>query len=248
MLRAAALAVVLTACAHNEAPRSAAPSPAAAPPALPDTSGAEAFLEEMAALARSALLRQPLPAGRLALRPDAQGRLVSFDPEDQTPPAGRVHRLFVFADAALAFAGGGCLRMTVLIGPTGFRVGGARYVESCGALPRPPALAPLTASLASIAGALAGRGGNVPWFTITDVASCVGEEPICEANLRRPDDAALAGLRAWLERAGAPFGVGIGELGPIEVGADRRAFYVEIDVGHDMASIERIKVKQVRDR
>jgi hypothetical protein len=54
--------------------------------------------------------------------------------------------------------------------------------------------------------------------------------------------------RTRLERAGAPVGVGLGEVGPIEIGDDRRAFYVEIDAGHDMASIERIKVKQVRAR
>ena len=122
------------------------------------------------------------------------------------------------------------------------------FVESCGTLPNPPALAPLTASLASIAAALAGRGGNVPWFTVMDVVSCTGEESICEPSARKPDDAALAGLRTWLERAGAPVGVGLGELGPIEIGDDRRAFHVEIDPGNDMASIARIKVKQVRAR
>ena len=88
----------------------------------------------------------------------------------------------------------------------------------------------------------------MPWFTVMDVVSCTGEEPICEPSARKPDDAALASLRAWLERAGAPVGVGLGEVGPIEIGDDRRAFYVEIDAGQDMASIERIKVKQVRAR
>jgi hypothetical protein len=209
---------------------------------------AAGFLEEMAAVARNALLRQPLPASRLALRPEAGRQLVLFDPEDQPPPVGRVRRLFVFADTALTFSDGGCLRMTVLIGPTGFRVGSAKFVESCGTLPSPPALAPLKASLASIAASLGGHGGNVPWFTVMDVVSCTGEEPICEPSARKPDDAALASLRAWLERAGAPVGVGLGEVGPIEIGDDRRAFYVEIDAGQDMASIERIKVKQVRAR
>jgi len=251
MIRVAVLGLVLAAaCSHGAAPPAAAPqaAPVAAAPSQPDTAGAVAFLEEMSALARSALLRQPLPAATLPLRPAAGSQLVSFDPEQQMPPAGRVRRLFVAADTALTFADGSCLRMTVLIGPTGFRVGSAKFVESCGTLPSPPALAPLKASLASIAAALAGQGGNVPWFTVMDVVSCTGEEPICEPSARKPDDATLAGLRTWLGRAGAPVGVGLGELGPIEIGDDRRAFYVQIDAGHDMASIERIKVKQVRDR
>ena len=250
MVRAAGFALVFAACSHGAAPPAAAPqaAPVPAAQALPDTAGAEAFLEEMAALARSALMRQPLPEGRLPLRPAAGDQLVSFDPQEQLPPAGSLRRLYVVASATLAFANGGCLRMTVLNGRTGFRVGRAEYAEACGALPNPPALAPLTASLASIAGALAGRGGNVPWFTVMDVVSCVGEEAICEPQARKPDDAALAGLRAWLGRAGTPVGIGIGELGPIEIGADRRAFHVEIDPGHDMASIARVKVKQLRAR
>lgn len=250
MVRAIGFALVFAACSHGAAPPAAVPpaAPVPAAQALPDTAGAVAFLEEMAALARSALLRQPLPEAGLPLRPDAGRQLVSFDPEEQVPPAGRLRRLFVAADTALTFSDGGCLRMTVLIGPTGFRVGGAKFVESCGTLPNPKALAPLTASLVSIAGALAGRGGNVPWFTVMDVVSCTGEESICEPSARKPDDAALASLRTWLERAGTPVGVGLGELGPIEIGDDRRAFYVEIAAGDDMASIARIKVKQVRAR
>ena len=82
-------------------------------------------------VARAALLRQPLPAGSLAFRPDAGGQLVALDPVEQAPPAGTVRRLFVFADTVLAFAGGGCLRMTVLVGTTGFRVGTAKFVKSC---------------------------------------------------------------------------------------------------------------------
>ena len=113
----------------------------------------------MAASARSALLRQPLPPAMLPLRPEAGRQVVSFDPEQQMPPAG-VRRLFVAADTALTFSDGGCLRMTVLIGPTGFRVGSAKFVESCGTLPSPPALAPLKASLASIAASLGGHGGK----------------------------------------------------------------------------------------
>jgi hypothetical protein len=250
MIRAAGIALVMAACAHSAAPPAPPPpaAVAAAAPALPDTTGAAGFLEEMAAVARNALLRQPLPASRLALRPEAGQQLILFDPQDQAPPTGRVRRLFVSADTTLTFANGGCLRMTVLIGPTGFRVGTAKVVESCGTLPSPPALAPLQASLASIAAALGGRGGTVPWFTVMDVVSCTGEEPICEASARKPDDATLTSLRAWLERAGSPVGVGLGEIGPIEIGDDRRAFYVEIDAGQDMASIERIKVKQVRAR
>jgi hypothetical protein len=250
MVRAGGFALLFAACSHGAAPP-VAPPPAASVPAaqaLADTAGAVAFLEEMAALARSALLRQPLPTARLPLRPEAGRQVVSFDPEEQMPPAGRLRRLYVAADTALKFGDGGCLRMTVLVGPTGFRVGGAKFAESCGPLPNPPALAPLTGSLASIAEALAGRGGNVPWFTVMDVVSCTGEEAICEPSARKPDDAALASLRTRLGRAGAPVGVGLGELGPIEIGDDRRAFHVEIDAGDDMASIKHIKVKQVRAR
>jgi hypothetical protein len=250
MVRAAGFALVFVACSHGAAPP-AAPlqaTPVPATRALPDTAGAVAFLEEMAALARSALLRQPLPAVRLPLSPEAGHQVVSFDPVEQMPPVGRLRRLYVAADTALRFADGGCLRMKVLVGPTGFRVGGAKLAESCAALPNPPALAPLTGSLASIAEALAGRGGNVPWFTVMDVVSCTGEEAICEPSARKPDDAALASLRTRLEHAGAPVGVGLGEVGPIEIGDDRRAFHVAIDAGDDMASIKHIKVKQVRAR
>jgi len=239
--------MVIGACAHQTPPP--APPPVEQPTAsLPDTAGAVAFLEEMAAVARAALLRQPLPAGSLAFRPEAGGQLVALDPVEQAPPAGTVRRLFVFADTVLAFAGGGCLRMTVLVGTTGFRVGTAKFVKSCETLPNPPALAPLTASLTSIAATLAGRGGHVPWFSVVDLVSCVGEESLCEPNMHQPDEAALAGLRDWLSHAGAPIGVGISELGPIEIGDDRRAFYVGIEASHDLASIRRIKVKQVRAR
>src|SRR5688572_27777479 len=110
MVRVVWVALLFAACAQNTAP--AAAPPAAVPPAapaLPDTAGAQAFLEEIATLARSALLRQPLPAGRLPIRADAGGEIISFEPQEQLPPVGAIRRLYVLADTALAFADGGCL-------------------------------------------------------------------------------------------------------------------------------------------
>jgi hypothetical protein len=249
MLRVVGLAMLLVACAHDTTGSPGAATNGTARP-LPDTTGATAFLEEMTAVARSALTGKPLPEGRLALGSDEDDRpVVIREPEDSVPPSGAIlRRLLIFADTGLAFSDGGCLHMTVLIGPTGFRVGGAKFAESCGRRSSPRALAPLQASLASIADALVGRGGAVPWFTVIDAMACVGEEPLCEASIRKPDDAALAELQARVARAGAPVGLSVGELGPIEVADDGRVFYTEVDLDDTTASIRAIKVKQVRAR
>jgi len=93
---------------------------------------------------------------------------------------------------------------------------------------------------------LAGHGGAVPWFTGVDARACTGEEAACQAIPGKPDDAALAEIRARLEKAGSAVGLVVGELGPIEIAADGRMFYVEVDLTDDTAAVARIKVKQVR--
>jgi len=244
----ALLVVASVACtAHSPAPAAAPVTERTSAPADAETAGARAFLEEIAALGRSALLRRTPTSPTLSLQPDSGRPLVYLDPEEQSPPTGAVRRLYVFADTELAFADGSCLRMTVLIGPTGFRVGAAKAAATCGRrLPSPPALNGLKATLASISNALAGHGGAVPWFTGVDARACTGEEAACQAIPGKPDDAALAEIRARLEKAGSAVGLVVGELGPIEIAADGRMFYVEVDLTDDTAAVARIKVKQVR--
>src|SRR5262245_54938428 len=182
----------------------AAHKPDGKPEAIPapDTAGARAFLEEMTALARAAMTAAPLPAGKLPLRPDEGKDLISR--EHDGPPPTMYRPMFAYANVILGYANEGTLRMTLVLGPTGLRVGEVGFMDyDPPAPPRSPALAGLQSSLASISWALKGGWGTVPWSTDADAAAC-GPARLCA--LKTPNEAALAQLADRIADAGLPGG------------------------------------------